>query len=144
MLNIIHFPIVTHFKCIVYYGSNNIQLFCVRVYWYSFFTNYIMLILFQILQLKWHWCEFAVSHQKWQCVPVVVSPWWLLPWQPVENIICDIPFPTLANNRGQLAFQNEGLDKVNNAALGLPCITTVYFKWLLATVKWLTRQSEYM
>ena len=50
MLNIIHFPIVTRFKCIVYYHSNNIQLCCVRVFLCSFFTNDVCL-LFQMLQL---------------------------------------------------------------------------------------------
>ena len=44
------------------------------------------------------------------------------------------PFPT--NNRDcQHVFEQESLDKVNNAALSLPGITTVYVKLLLATVK---------
>ncbi len=85
-----------------------------------------MLILFQILQLDGTDASLRYLTKSGNLYQ------WLSDqddyWQPVEDIICDVPFPNLANNRGQLVFEQEILDKVNNAALSLPGITTVYFK----------------
>ena len=86
----------------------------------------ILLLFFQVLELDGN--EVFMRYLRRQGN---IYSWPLVndeSWQPTNDILCVVPYPDLANNRGQLQFADETLETVKSKALSTPGIQTVYLK----------------